>query len=291
MIAKELLVGHDWRAVFYFGTAFTAMFIPLVFFFVPESVYWLARKQPANALEKINKTLRRMGHAAISELPVIAPAARKRSFTDIFSPGLLAITILVAITYFFHVTTFYFIIKWIPKLVNEMHFPASSAAGVLVWANVGGALGGATLGLLTQKFGVKGLTMGAMVLSTVMVILFGRSPPELGALSLICACAGFFTNGAIVGMYAIFARAFPTHVRASGTGVAIGIGRGGSVLAPIAAGFLLNGGVSRATVSLIMAFGSLVAAIILSRVKLRPDVAEHLPDARDASPLEGATTA
>ncbi len=29
-------------------------------------------------------------------------------------------------------------------------------------------------------------------------------------LSLLCAVSGFFTNGAIVGMYAIFAHAFPT---------------------------------------------------------------------------------
>src|SRR5204863_157362 len=74
----------------------------------------------------------------------------------------------------------------------------------------------------------------------IMVTLFGRTAPDLVKLSLICAAAGFFTNGAITGMYAIFARAFPTHVRASGTGFAVGVGRGGSVLAPIIAGFLFK---------------------------------------------------
>jgi len=38
----------------------------------------------------------------------------------------------------------------------------------------------------------------------------------------------------------LIAQAFPTHVRASGTGFAIGVGRGGSVLAPIIAGFLFT---------------------------------------------------
>ncbi len=253
IIAADLLKGSDWRSVFYFGASVTAVFIPLVLFFVPESVHWLARKQPPGALEKINRTLTRMGHPTISALPAISADVRKRSVADIFAPGLILTTILVAIAYFFHVMTFYYVLKWVPKIVVDMGFAASSAAGVLVWANVGGALGGASLGLLTQKFGVKGLTIGAMVLSSIMVVIFGRTPPDLSKLSFMCAAAGFFTNGAIVGMYAIFAQAFPTHVRASGTGFGIGTGRGGSVIAPIIAGFLFQAGATLPSVSAVMA--------------------------------------
>jgi MFS family permease len=110
-----------------------------------------------------------------------------------------------------------------------------------------------------------------MLLSTVMVALFGQTPPELQRLSMICAAAGFCTNAAIVGMYAIFAQVFPTHVRASGTGFAVGVGRGGSVLAPIIAGFLFEGGYPLPTVALIMSLGSLVAAGVLSFLKLESD--------------------
>ncbi len=270
-IAAQLLQTQDWRSVFYFGSAVTAAFIPLVLLFVPESVHWLTRKQPVGALEKINKTLARMGHATVSALPEISADVRKKSVAEIFAPSLIATTILVAVTYFFHIITFYYILKWVPKIVVDMGFAASSAAGVLVWTNVGGALGGAILGVLTMRFGVKGLTMGAMVLSTVMVAIFGRTPPDLQKLSLICACAGFFTNAAIVGMYAIFAQVFPTHVRASGTGFGIGIGRGGSVLAPIIAGFLFTGGIGLPAVSLIMALGSLIAAGVLMMLKMKAD--------------------
>ncbi len=215
-ITSRLLVGNDWRSVFYFGAAVTMAFIPLVFFFVPESVHWLTQKQPAGALDRINRTLRRMGHGAVAALPVITSAMRNRSVGDIFGPAFMAITIVVTAAYFFHITTFYFILKWVPKIVVDMGFPPSSGAGVLVWTNVGGASGGAILGLLTLRFGVKTLTIAAMILSTVMVILFGRTDPDLTQLSMICAAAGFFMNGAIVGMYAIFAQAFPTHVRAFG---------------------------------------------------------------------------
>ena len=271
IVAAWLLQSNDWRSVFYFGAGITASLIPLTYLLMPESVHWLARKQPSGALEKINRAMARMGHATISALPAIPADARKRSVSDIFGPGLVLITSLVAVAYFFHITTFYFILKWVPKIVADFGFAASSAAGVLVWTNVGGATGGTVLGFLTLRFGVKGLTISVMILSTVMVALFGQTPPDLQRLSMICAAAGFFTNAAIVGMYAIFAQVFPTHVRASGTGFAVGVGRGGSVLAPIIAGFLFEGGYPLSTVALMMSMGSLVAAGVLSFLKLETD--------------------
>ena len=291
IVVSHLLKGQTWRSVFYFGSICTVVFIPLVYAFVPESVHWLARKQPAGALDKINRILKRMRHPTVSSLPTISDDVRKRSAADLFAPGLIATTILVAIAYFFHVTTFYFVLKWVPKIVVNMGFPASSAAGVLVWANVGGAIGGAVLGLLTLRFNVKALTIGAMVLSTVAVTFFGRSPPDLQKLALACAIAGFFTNGAIVGMYAIFAQVFPTHVRAGGTGFGIGVGRGGSVLAPIIAGFLFNAGQPVPQVAMIMAVGSLCAAIVISFLKLRTDDAKSDTEDEGAqSSIRGAST-
>src|SRR5262249_51848783 len=138
-----------------------------------------------------------------------------------------------------------------------------SAAGVLVWTNVGGALGGTVLGLLTQRYSVKALTIGILLLSAVSVVVFGRTPADLQALSMICGVAGFCTNAGIVGLYAIIAQAFPTSGGGAGTGFAIGVGRGGSVLAPIIAGFLFTAGYSLASVAVVMAFGSLLGAGVL----------------------------
>jgi benzoate transport len=282
IVAAQLLKGNDWRSVFYFGAAITATLIPITFFAMPESVHWLARKQPEGALERINRAMARMGHAATTALPAIADDVRRRSVSDIFSPGLVSVTAVVSLAYFFHITTFYFILKWVPKIVADFGFDASSAAGVLVWTNVGGATGGAVLGFLTLRFGVKALTIVVMLLSTVMVALFGQTPPDLRQLSMICAAAGFCTNAAIVGMYAIMAQAFPTHVRASGTGFAVGVGRGGSVLAPIIAGFLFTAGHPLPSVAFMMSLGSLVAAGILSFLKLETD---HTVTARPERPV------
>jgi hypothetical protein len=60
-------------------------------------------------------------------------------------------------------------------------------------------------------------------------------------------------------------------VRAFGTGFVIGVGRGGSVLSPIVAGYLFKAGYSLPAVSSMLAFGSLFAAGVLSLVRLKAD--------------------
>jgi MFS family permease len=272
-IAALLLKQGDWRVVFGFGAAITAAFIPLVLWLVPESVSWLCRRQPAGALANVNRSLGRMGHPPVAELPAIAAEARERTVFDIFSPQLLRVTVLVTLAYFLHITTFYFILKWVPKIVADMGFTPSAAAGVLVWANVGGASGGAVLGLLSLRFGLKHLTMLALVMSTIMLGVFGHGQANLAQLSLICAVTGFFTNAGVVGLYGLFAQVFPTHVRATGTGFAVGFGRGGAVLAPIIAGYLFHEGFSLEFVAIAMGVGSLAAAFALWLLPYDPEPA------------------
>jgi hypothetical protein len=123
---------------------------------------------------------------------------------------------------------------------------------------------------LTQLTTVRNATVGMMVLSAIFVTLFGYSAPQLQQLSLLCAAASFCTNGGVVGLYGVFARAFPTSVRATGTGFAVGLGRGGSVLAPIVAGILFNRGYGLSAVAMIMATGSALAAVVLLLSQVQP---------------------
>jgi len=269
-IAAQLLKTYDWRAVFYLGTGMTAICIPLVYLLIPESVHWLTHKRPVGALDSVNSTLRRMGHATLDALPEFEPEARRRSLAGIFSPALIATTVFVTLAYFFHITTFYFVIKWVPKIVVDMGYQASAAVGVLVWANVGGAVGGALFGFLTLRYDVKKLAIIVLLLSAVMVTVFGHSSADLTMLSLVAGTAGFCTNAGVVGLYALFAHCYPTHVRASGTGFSIGLGRGGAMLSPIMAGLMFEGGVGIPTVAMIMALGSVLAVIALMFLKVAP---------------------
>lgn len=280
-IAAQLLKTYDWRSVFYLGTAMTALCIPLVYLLIPESVHWLLHKRPRGALEAVNRTLQRMGHAALDGLPRIEEEEHRKSLAGILSPALIATTLLVTAAYFFHITTFYFLIKWIPKIVVDMGYATSSAVGVLVWANVGGATGGALLGFLTLRYNVKTLTIAVLFLSVAAVTLFGRSSGDLATLSIVACAAGFFTNAGIVGLYALFAHSYPTHVRASGTGFSIGLGRGGAMLSPVIAGFLFEAGISIPNVAVIMASFSLLAAAALAFLKVAPAEHELAPEELD----------
>jgi len=276
-IVAQLLKSSDWRIVFELGAIFTAAFLPIVYLWVPESVGWLCQARPTHALERLNRSLHRLGYASVEALPPALPRASGGSIVNLFREGLAPTTVLLAITYFLHVTTFYFIVKWVPKIVVDMGFAPSSAADVLVWTNVGGASGGAVLGLLAQRIGLRSLTTLMFVGSTLMVALFGRGSHDLSLLSLVCALAGFCTNAGIVGAYALMARAFPTPLRASGTGFVIGVGRGGSVLAPIIAGLLFRTGFGLQTVACIMGSGSLLAAICLSMLPARASAPHSAP--------------
>src|SRR6185503_16233184 len=135
------------------------------------------------------------------------------------------------------------------------------------WASVGGASGGAVLGVLALRMNLIWLTSGVLVLGMVSISIFGMGSADLAGLKTIVAVCGFFTNAGIVGLYTLLALAYPTHLRATGTCVVIGAGRGGAALAPILAGYLFQQGLSLQAVSIVMGCGSLFGAVALLFVK------------------------
>jgi len=266
-VASFLLVSFNWQAVFLFGAIVTVAFIPLTWFFLPESIGYLMERRPPDAKERINDTLRRMGHQAVEELPEIVTTRQSPGIKTLFSPSLARTTIVLTMAYFLHIMTFYFTLKWIPKIVVDMGFAPSLAGGVLVWANVGGLAGALTLGLLSLRYSVKWLVVVALFMAAAMVTWFGQGQADLTQLAIVAAMAGFFTNSGVVGLYALFTQGFPTEVRAGGTGFAIGFGRGGSAAGPIIAGLLFVAGSGLPMVAMCMALGSVLAAFLLMLLK------------------------
>lgn len=271
LYASSLIGAYGWRSVFVFGAVITGLLLPALIFIVPESVHWLARKQPEGALDKINASLKKLGHDTITALPELPTNERKKSIGDIFSPALRMTTILVTLGYFLHIMTFYFLLKWTPRIITAMSFPAPEAGSVLAYANLGGAAGGFLFGVLTRHIGLKPLTIAILVCNALAVVAFGRSPVELGTLTLLAVIVGFFGNAAVSGLYSIVAYGFPSHVRATGTGFVIGVGRGGAALSPTLAGFLLGNEVLQnlPTVAIIMGMGSLIAAVVLAFLNMQ----------------------
>jgi benzoate transport len=269
LLVQRILASGSWPGVFNAGGWATAAFLPLVWLLVPESVAFLDRRRASGALEHINRILARLGHPAADALSALGPAAARRSIADVLKPGLLATTVLVTFGYFAHITSFYFIVKWVPKIVVDMGFDAKTAAGMLTWVSLGGVIGGVLFGLIATRVALKTLTLIVLLAGAVMVVRFGHGATDLNHLKATLAFTGFFTNAAIAGFYLLFAQVFPTHVRATGTGFAIGVGRGGAMLAPVVAGYLFQAGLSLQTVALVMACGSLLAAAALSALRVR----------------------
>jgi benzoate transport len=261
-IATMLLHSQGWRSIFIFGGCVTLVFIPAVLLLVPESIGFLARSNRADAEKKINKTLARMGRSPISAVAnrYVSSAI---SLAPLFTKPLRRVLLLLTLAYVAHFTTHYFIIKWAPQIVADRGYAASAAGGVLVWANVGGALGCLLLGLSSAWIQPRLLTIVAMSASFFMVALFGRSQNNLGDLSLGAALAGFCTNAGVVSLYGLIAASFPIEIRATATGLLIGVGRVGSAFSPVLAGLLFTAGCGLATVAAIIATGSLIAALAI----------------------------
>src|SRR5256885_2111340 len=138
LFVQKLLATASWHAVFVCGAWATAAFLPIVWWLVPESVAFLDRRRPPGALEKINGILARFAHPPASALSEAGQAAERRSIADILKPGLLATTVLITFAYFAHITSFYFLIKWVPKIVVDMGFAPQAAAGVLTCRTTAG---------------------------------------------------------------------------------------------------------------------------------------------------------
>jgi len=267
-IASGLLAHDSWRAIFEFGAIATISFFPLVWFLVPESVAYHTIQRGTDSLVKINSSLKKMGKEPIAALPDVTDKP-KTSLLELFKPAMLRTTIVLTVAYFMHIMTLYFLLKWTPKIVVDMGYSASSAGGVLVWANLGMLTGSILFGLLSSRFATRNLMFVALVMSSIMIYVFGKGYSELDQLSAVAYIAGFFIHGGVVGLYALFADHYPDNLRASGTGFSIGLGRGGAAASPIIAGILFTAGYGLSLVATFMAFGSVVAAIVLVFLKAR----------------------
>lgn len=283
-----MLQYYEWRSVFIFGGVVSAVFLPLVLWRLPESIEFLATKRPPNALERIQGILKRMGHAEPVHLPPVVAADEAARVFDIFKPELLPRTLAVCSGYFLHMLTFYYLLGWIPTIVTSLGFAPSSGASVSVWMNLGGILSGAVFGYAARFVGLRVLSLIAMLTGAALVVTFGRSPPDLFTLRALAFVLGFFMFGGVVCLYAAFARVFPTHVRATGTGFVIGIGRFGGMLGPTLGGWLIAAGLGRADSAAIIALGSVLAAFAMMSLQASLVAA---PEGKRAQPLKSSSNA
>lgn len=270
VVAAAILGASDrWQTIFEVGAIATATLIVPVALFVPETLAFLHERRPREALQRINRVLSQFGRAPLAALSSAAPAPSSGRWLRLFERDTAAVTLALTLAFFMHMMTFYFLMKWIPKLVVDLGHSVASASMVLVFANAMGAAGSLAMSLTTLRYPVRGPVIAAMVCGSVAVLAFGQGVTSLLSLSVVAAVAGFFTTGATAGFYALMAQSFPARLRASGAGFVIGVGRAGAAAGPIAAGLLFAAAWPLGSVAAVLACGCLVAAATIWRMAAR----------------------
>ncbi len=263
MVVTELLQVYSWRSIFVFGAIVTLLSIPLVYFLLPESIAFLCQSHRRNALSQVNQVLVRLRLSPVEALPELPKPKNEKqlNWLNLFKGNNLIATVCLSLMYLGHMMTFYFIVKWTPKIVVDMGYPAAQAGGVLIWVSVGGFLGSLLFGTFTRWISPRNLTLFMLLMSIVSIIAFGNVGNQIDVLSVIAFIAGLFTTSAIAGFYTLMADAFSTDVRAGGTGFVIGVGRTGAAISPIMAGILFAAGSGLSSVAFLMACGSVLAIL------------------------------
>lgn len=259
---SPLLKQYDWRITFYLGAFASFVFIPLVYWFVPETVSFLERKRPDGALQRIQAIMRRFGHTAPTALSEQAEGSvEPQGVANLFKPGLALITSILIFAYLGNLATYYYFVKWIPTIVSDFGYSASEASMVLGVISLGGVLGSVAMSVLSRFISVRLLMAVSLIGAAIGVASFPFFTDSLLSMKQVGFFAGAFIFAAVAGAFGLFAASFPSSLLGSGSGLVLGLGRGGAVLGPMLPGFLFAAGLPLSMVALIMAAGSFLAGI------------------------------
>ncbi len=246
LVAADVLPVYGWQAIFLGAGVTTLATFPIAWLALPESPTFLLSVRPANALRRLNAILRRLGQPSLNDLPAQHSQPKSRSVRALFSDELPRETTLLWLAFFMNFAALYFLLSWIPKLATSAGLALELAIYAGAVFNFGAVFGIAVSGLLSQWFGLKRTIAGFLLLTAVLMGAFGFATGSITILVLF-GLIGFFMQGGFVGLYAIAARLYPTEIRTTGVGWAIGAGRTGAIVGPLVGGMLVGMGLAIGT--------------------------------------------
>lgn len=261
-ITASILRAHSWRAVFLFGGALPIMLAPLLLWRLPESLHSLTQRGADG--QRIATILARM-----SPKLVFAKAARfinseqkERGFPValLFREGRARLTLLLWLMFFMNLLALFFLSSWLPTVLYKAGLPQHSAIVIAALLHFGGIAGGLALAPLCDRFNPYLVLALAYILSGIFIASIGLSENRVTFAMAATFFAGFFTFGAQNSANAIAATRYPTAMRSSGVGWALGVGRTGQIIGPLIGGFLLSLQWGTSQILYLIALPSVVAA-------------------------------
>lgn len=266
-VAAKIIPAYGWRFAYLISGGFSLNMFAVVYFFLPESVVFLAKQRSQEALLKINSGLGKIGKAPIDQLPEQEIVRIKHGLKDLFSSELRGTTLLLWTGIFFGFLTLYTLLSWIPTLAKETGMPFTLSVYMGTVLNFGAFTGVFVMGLGISKYGIKKVQISFMILAFVVMLIFGNFHLSYLWMFILTFFIGFFVQGGFNAFYPAATRIYREEIRATGVGLAMGAGRFGAILGPVLFGIFSDMGVSIPTRFLLFSLPLLVAAFSMWKMK------------------------
>ena len=261
-MTAHILDAHSWRAVFVFGGILPLVIAPLLILSLPESVHGLTQRGADTRL--IAHTLSRMNPKwrFREQVQFINSEKKEKGFPValLFREGRAPITLLLWVMFFMNLLALFFLNSWLPTVLHKAGFPQHGAIVIAALLHFGGIAGGLAIAPLCDKLNPYLVLFCAYILSGTFIAAIGVAGNHAMWVMAATFCAGFFTFGAQNSANAIAATRYPTAMRSSGIGWALGIGRTGQIIGPLIGGLLLSLHWATSRILYVIAVPSVVAA-------------------------------
>lgn len=268
LLSAILIEDYGWRTVFGIGAALNFCLLILIYFLLPESLAFLLNKRPKGGLEHANRIIEKLDGTPLIDWPERPEQKEEtRGVKTLFKKEYRKWSLLLWLATFSAVFGTYFLMSWIPKIVVDAGVSLERAIMVGMSINVGGLAGILWLGYRSATSGLRFMITCFMTMAGTLMIVFGFLGNDIAPLLVVAIAMGFFAQAGFIGLYSVAARIYPTEVRATGIGWAIGLGRVGAIIGPSIAGILIGLGWQRSDYFLVLSIPFFIGALAIWLLK------------------------
>jgi AAHS family 4-hydroxybenzoate transporter-like MFS transporter len=278
-VTVPILPVFGWRGVFVLAGAMPLLLAPVLALLLPESIRHLVIHGKDN--ERVRLLLTRVSPLLKFESGTNFVVREERApglpVVHLFRQGRAVATILLWIGFFMSLIDIYLLTSWLPTVFHNAGITLSLAVIATAVFQGGGVVASLALGSFVDRFGAYRVLTFIYFMGAVCVALLGYSH----AVAAIMVCTFFAGAGVIggqTGANALAASFYPTYIRSTGVGWALGIGRIGSIVGPVFGGIMLSLHLPLTTVFTAAAVPSLIgsAAIFLMGRTQAPAAAKEV---------------
>jgi AAHS family 4-hydroxybenzoate transporter-like MFS transporter len=240
-VAAWSIPEYGWRSMLWIGAAAPLATAMLALMFLPESMDFLIRSQARP--ESVWRVVRRVDGALPEQGPtrfVTEPSERRSAVGGLFSSGRGAGTVVLWLVFMLNLAEFYALQSWLPSILANVGYSLNTVALATTLTTVGGIVAAFAIGPAMDRLGPYGSLATVYLTGVLFVTLFGFSiGGPVWVLLTAAFCAGFCISGGQKSVIALAAIYYPTPMRSTGVGWALGIGRLGGIGGPLLIGALL----------------------------------------------------